>query len=91
MDDITITRATTAMMQDRGADYTAGFLVSQLNAALQLMPKTKQKMFLAQFRSVVGATVKVKVKNLMTGAECEIPWDQQGGPCDPSMERYWSM
>ena len=91
MDDITITRAVTAMMVDKGADYTAGFLVAQLNAALQMMPKTKQKMFIAQFRSVVGSAVKVKVKSLMNGAECEIPWDQKGGPLDPSTERYWSM
>jgi len=31
------------------------------------------------------------VKNLMTGQLVEIAWEDQGGACDPSMERYWSM
>lgn len=31
------------------------------------------------------------VRNLMTGEEVQIEADQRGGPCDPSMERYWSM
>jgi len=33
----------------------------------------------------------VMVKNLMTGAMVEIDYRNVGGPCDPSMERYWSM
>lgn len=33
----------------------------------------------------------VMVKNLMTGAMVEIDYRDRGGPCDPSMERYWSM
>ncbi len=32
-----------------------------------------------------------KVRNLMSGKEVEIPEDEVGGPCDPSMERYWTM
>ena len=31
------------------------------------------------------------VRNLMTGAEVQIEASDRGGPCDPSMERYWSM
>jgi hypothetical protein len=31
------------------------------------------------------------VRNLMTGAMVEIEASERGGPCDPSMERYWSM
>lgn len=31
------------------------------------------------------------VKNLMTGAPVTIRAEDRGGPCDPSMERYWSM
>ncbi len=80
-----------ALMIDCGAAYTAGFLTSQLTAAIDSMPKTKQKAFLAQLRHVTGTAVKVKVKSLMTGQEVELPWDQVGGPCDPSTERYWSM
>lgn len=33
----------------------------------------------------------VTVKNLMTGKDVTISADDKGGPCDPSMERYWSM
>jgi len=32
----------------------------------------------------------VTVKNLMTGAEVQVPAEDRGGPCDSSMERYWS-
>ena len=32
----------------------------------------------------------VMVKNLMTGEMVEIDYRDRGGPCDPSMERYWS-
>jgi hypothetical protein len=31
------------------------------------------------------------VRNLMTGQEVQIEASERGGPCDPSMERYWSM
>jgi hypothetical protein len=31
------------------------------------------------------------VVNLMSGKPVQIEADQRGGPCDPSMERYWSM
>lgn len=31
------------------------------------------------------------VRNLMTGAMVQIEAEDRGGPCDPSMERYWSM
>jgi len=31
------------------------------------------------------------VKSLMTGADVQIRSEDRGGPCDPSMERYWSM
>jgi hypothetical protein len=33
----------------------------------------------------------VKVRNLMSGKEIEIPADQAGTCVDPSTERYWSM
>lgn len=33
----------------------------------------------------------VTVKNLMTGELVQIEAEQRGGPCDPSMERYWTM
>lgn len=31
------------------------------------------------------------VRNLMTGKDVQIEAEDRGGPCDPSMERYWSM
>ena len=31
------------------------------------------------------------VVNLMSGKEVQIEASDRGGPCDPSMERYWSM
>ena len=31
------------------------------------------------------------VKSLMTGEDVTIRWEDRGGPCDPSTERYWSM
>ena len=84
----TIDNAVDALMEQNGAAWTAGFLTSQLKAAVEQLPKTKQKMFLAQLKHVVGTAVKVKVRNILTGQEVEIPWDQVGGPCDPSTERY---
>lgn len=33
----------------------------------------------------------VTVKSLMTGQEVQIRSEDRGGPCDPSMERYWTM
>ena len=33
----------------------------------------------------------VKVKNIMTGAEVAIRAEDQGGVCDPSQERFWTM
>lgn len=80
-----------ALFNDRGAAYAAGFLGTQLAAAVNMLPKTKQKMFIAQLRRVVGSAVTVKVTSLQSGKEVEIPWDQVGGPCDPSTERYWTM
>lgn len=43
----------------------------------------------SQFRMEFSPTT-VEVRNLMTGEMVEIPFADRGGPCDPSMERYWS-
>ena len=86
-----ISNAVNALYDQEGAAWTAGFLTSQLIAAVDQLPKTKQKMFIAQLNSIVGSKVKVKVKNILSGAEVELPWDQVGGPCDPSTERYHTM
>ena len=31
------------------------------------------------------------VRNLMTGKDVQIEASERGGPCDPGLERYWSM
>jgi hypothetical protein len=31
------------------------------------------------------------VRSLMTGELVQIEAEDRGGPCDPSMERYWTM
>jgi hypothetical protein len=41
------------------------------------------------FRVIYFATMKT-VKNLMTGADVQIPWDTPRS-CDPSSELYWTM
>ena len=33
----------------------------------------------------------VQVRNIMTGADVSIRAEDQGGVCDPSQERFWSM
>lgn len=34
---------------------------------------------------------EVEVRNIMSGKMFKIARSEQGGPCDPSTERYWSM
>lgn len=89
--DARVEAAVAALMEHQGADYTAGFLTSQLVAAVELLPKNKQALFLNSLDSLVGDKVTVKVRSLMSGQEVEIPWDQVGSCTDPSTERYWSM
>lgn len=80
-----------ALANQEGWAYTAGFLQSQLLQAIALLPKTKQKVMIADFERAVGMKVKVKVTNLLSGKEVELAWDEVGGPCDPSTERYHCM
>ena len=55
--------------------------VRDLQAGLYPAPK---------YRFEVDPTF-VTVKNLMTGLPVVIRAEDRGGPCDPSMEQYWSM
>ena len=87
----TISKKVTELMGQQGAEYTAGFLTSQLEAAIGMLPKTKQKMALAGFHAVVDSMLMVTVKSLMTKQDVQIRKCDRGGPCDPSTERYWSM
>jgi len=52
--------------------------------SVQLYPKKDGWRFDVQPRYVT-------VKNLMTGEDVLLEASEKGGPCDPSMERYWSM
>ena len=38
-----------------------------------------------------AAQEEITVRSAMNGAEVTIRRCDQGGPCDPSTERYWSM
>lgn len=80
-----------ALGQQEGWAYTAGFLQSQLLQAIMMLPKTKQAVMIREFERAVGSNVMVKVKNLQTDVEIEIPWDEKGTCTDPSTERYWSV
>lgn len=81
-----------ALAKQEGFAYTAGFLQSQLLQAISLLPKTKQKLVLEDFERAVGSKVMVKSKNVVTGLEFDIPWNEKGNPAlDPGMESYWSM
>lgn len=80
-----------AILNEKGAEHAIEFAHKQLEAMFAMLPKTKQKQFKEQFRSAVGDCVTVTVKNCLTGKPVQIRWDQVGGPCDPSTERYHSM
>jgi hypothetical protein len=82
---------TNLLLDTNGDSYTAGFLLSQLKAVVEMLPKSKRAAAIASFAHVVASNVKVTVKNLMSGEAVEIPLNDVGGPCDPSTEKYWTM
>jgi len=91
MSNARIDSAASALVKAHGGEYAAGFLCTQLKAAVDMLPKSKRQMFMLQLEEVVGSVVTVNVKNCLSGKEVEIRWDQVGGPCDPSTERYHCM
>lgn len=86
-----VSRAVDVLYEQEGPAWTAGFLTTQLVAAIDQLPKTKQKMFLAQLERLVGDKVTVTVKNILSGQDVEIRWDERGTCVDPSTERYHTM
>ena len=82
--------AFTVMEKDEGYAFLAGYSVSLSLEMLDLLPKRKQKEFIKRLEDR-NSNVMVPVTNLMSGAEVMIRRKERGGPCDPSMERYWSM
>lgn len=76
--------------QDRGMESAAGYMESMAVEMLALLPKRKAAEFVARIQARNGDWL-VPVKNLMTGETVSIRRESRGGPCDPSMERYWSM
>jgi hypothetical protein len=83
-------QALNVMYEDQGAAFTSGYLNSMAQEMLNLLPKRKQKEFIKSVEAFNGRQL-VKVKNCLSGLEVEIRREDQGGPCDPSMERYHSM
>ena len=78
------------MMKDQKGDFTAGYAVQMATDMLNLLPKRKQKEYLATIQRFNGWQL-VTVKNCLTGKDVEIRREDLGGPCDPSMERFHSM
>jgi hypothetical protein len=83
-------QALNVMYEDQGAAFTSGYMNSMAQEMLNLLPKRKQKEFIKSVEAFNGRQL-VKVKNCLSGLEVEIRREDQGGPCDPSMERYHSM
>jgi hypothetical protein len=88
---MTLNQSITALREHSGDEATINFLLVQLAAAVDQMPRTRQKTFMAQVQRMVGDQVTVTVRNCLTGQPVEIRWDELGGPCDPSTERYHAM
>lgn len=86
-----LSQAFGALLAQEGSDYTAKVLLRELVQLVDQLPKTKQRAFLDRTHSIIGAKVKVPRVNVLTGKTVLVPWDQLGGPCDPSTERYHSM
>jgi hypothetical protein len=60
-------------------------------AAMDRNAGTKVHVVIAQEAHDLFHNHIVVVKSLMTGQDVEIRSVDKGGPCDPSMERFWSM
>ena len=82
--------ALNTMYADQGASFTSGYLNSMAQEMLDLLPKRKQKEFIRQVEAFNDRQL-VTVKNCLTGKDVEIRRGDQGGPCDPSTERFHSM
>lgn len=86
-----ITKGVYALVVDKGDAETVEHLCEVLVKLVESLPKSKQKAFLQSFEAGIGNKVKVTVKNILTGQDVVIRWDELGGPCDPSTERYHCM
>lgn len=78
------------VFKDNGGSFTSGYVNSLAVEMLNLLPKRKQREFIAQVARFNGQH-KITVKSLMSGQDVEISRSERGGPCDPSTERYWTM
>jgi len=78
------------MYTDQGSGFAAGYMTIMVQEMLELLPKKKQKEFLAQVKEYNDRQL-VTVKNILTGQEVEIRRGDLGTCCDPSMELYHSM
>ena len=69
--------------------YEAGYLISALERALEMLPVGKRQEFLSDLERYNQPKTR-KVVSLMSGEEVEIASDTPMC-CDPSTETYWSM
>jgi len=89
--EVVLECALRGLQKNTSAEYQAGFLNTLLQCAIEYMPPAQAKKFAAHVDELIGKTVEVEVVSLMTGAPVKIKLNERGGPCDPSMERYWAM
>lgn len=73
-----------------GYAFSAGYLKGTCVDMFALLPKREQKHFMKRIAEMNG-DVPVKVKNILSGIECEIPRRDRGTCNDPSMELYHTM
>jgi hypothetical protein len=78
------------LYKDQDAAFTAGYATQLAVDMLNLLPKRKQKEFIKCVEIFNGHQL-ITVKNILTGKDVTIRREDQGGPCDPSMERFHSM
>lgn len=78
------------MLKEQESQFVAGYAVQMATDMLNLLPKRKQKEYLATIQRFNGWQL-VKVKNCLTGVEVEIRRADQGTCNDPSRELFHTM
>ena len=69
--------------------YEAGYLISALERALEMLPVGQRQKFLSDLERYNQPKTR-KVVSLMSGEEVELAYDTPMC-CDPSTETYWSL
>lgn len=74
----------------KGADQVELFLLQQLAAAVEQLPRTRRAQFVSAVHQAACQGVTVQVRSIMSGELVTIPLERRGTCSDPSQERYWS-